>query len=145
MNTLTSKALLKKLRSKKTANGFTLIELMVVVAIVGVLSSVGLPQLLKAQDKAKDSAAIATLTNAAKECSLLLVTENKGDNFDATQYTAGGKTVDGACEVNNAAALTILSASGDGTKKASVGFDIGGIPTIAAFPSEETTPAETTP
>ena len=42
MNTFTSKALLKKLRSKKKANGFTLIELMVVVAIVGVLSSVGL-------------------------------------------------------------------------------------------------------
>ena len=50
------------LKNKKRKNGFTLIELMVVVAIVGVLSAVGLPQLLKAQDKAKDSAAIATQT-----------------------------------------------------------------------------------
>ena len=142
MNIFTTKALLKKLRSKKKANGFTLIELMVVVAIVDVLSSVGLPQLLKAQDKAKDSAAIATLTNAAKECSLLLVTENTGTNFDKTQYTAGGNTVDGTCEANNAAALTILSASGDGTKKASVGFNIGGIPTIAKFPREPEEPGD---
>ena len=78
------------LKNKKRKNGFTLIELMVVVAIVGVLSAVGLPQLLKAQDKAKDSAAIATLTNAAKECSLLLVTEGDGTNFDASAYSTGG-------------------------------------------------------
>ena len=137
MNTFTSKALLKKLRDKKKANGFTLIELMVVVAIVGVLSSVGLPQLLKAQDKAKDSAAIATLTNAAKECSLLLVTEGEGTNFDASQYTAGGKTVAGTCAAGTTGELTLLSASGDGTQKAAVTFDIGGIPGIAAFGEQE--------
>ena len=135
---LLQQALLKAQAKKK--NGFTLIELMVVVAIVGVLSSVGLPQLLKAQDKAKDSAAIATLTNAAKECSLLLVTEGDGTNFDATQYTAGGNTVSGTCAAGTTGELTLLSASGDGTKEASVTFDIGGIPGIAAFPAEETTP-----
>jgi type IV pilus assembly protein PilA len=146
MTNLQAKLAQRFSKKGKKINGFTLIELMVVVAIVGVLSSVGLPQLLKAQDKAKDSAAIATLTNAAKECSLLLVTENDGTNFDATQYTAGGNTVSGTCEVNNSAALTINSASGDGSKVASVGFDIGGIPGIAAFASAEGTtfdPADT--
>ena len=133
-NTLLQTALLRAQAKKKAnKNGFTLIELMVVVAIVGVLSSVGLPQLLKAQDKAKDSAAIATLTNAAKECSLLLVTEGVGTNFDNTQYTAGGNTVSGTCQANASDTLTIFSASGDGTKVASVSFDVGGIPGIADF------------
>ena len=37
----------QKLRSKKKVNGFTMIELMVVVAIIGVLSSVALPALTR--------------------------------------------------------------------------------------------------
>ena len=86
---------LKKAKSKKQ-NGFTLIELMVVVAIVGILTAVGLPELTKAQNKAKDATAQATLTNAAKECSLSLIL-----NGDATDYTStfevDGAAVSGDC------------------------------------------------
>ena len=75
-NSLIQRSLLQRLRDPKNKkqNGFTLIELMVVVAIVGVLSAVGLPQLLKAQDRAKVSVAQQEAVNYAKECSISLLT-----------------------------------------------------------------------
>ena len=109
---------------KRKQNGFTLIELMVVVAIVGVLTAVGLPQLTKAQDKAKDSAAIATLTNAAKECSLDIIS---GITPVTTFATFDGIT--GTCEVD--ALLSITSDSTDATVYETQ--FVGGVPgTVAA-------------
>jgi type IV pilus assembly protein PilA len=134
-NAFLQTALLRaKSRKNKKQNGFTLIELMVVVAIVGILSGVGLPQLLKAQDKAKDSVAIATLTNAAKECSLLLVTQGDDTGLDLTEYKAGDQTVTGTCAVSTGE-LEIVSEAADG-RTATVTFDAGGIPGIAQFPED---------
>ncbi len=59
--------------TKRDKKGFTLIELMIVVAIIGVLSGVALPQLLKAQDTAKDNKALQNAVNAAKTCSIELI------------------------------------------------------------------------
>ena len=121
--------LTQKLAKKgKKPNGFTLIELMVVVAIVGVLSAVGLPELTKAQDRAKDQTAIATLTNAAKECSLSLI--SVGDASESTVGNSDGNFADvtGDCEIDGT--LLLYSESGDGaTTQYEVVFS-GGVPGV---------------
>ena len=109
---------LKKAKSKKQ-NGFTLIELMVVVAIVGVLSAVGLPQLLAANDKAKDAAAEAEVVNAAKTCSIDILTGASG--YD----TADFPLVTGTCAASEDLVGTSVSSA---NTTYTITLDAAGIP-----------------
>jgi prepilin-type N-terminal cleavage/methylation domain-containing protein len=49
---------------KSNQKGFTLVELMIVVAIIGILAAIAIPQFASYRQKAFNSAALADLKNA---------------------------------------------------------------------------------
>ncbi|MBT6338860.1 MAG: prepilin-type N-terminal cleavage/methylation domain-containing protein [Desulfobacula sp.] len=51
------------LRKKRNQKGFTLIELMIVIAIIGILAAIAIPQFTKYRAKAFNSAALSDTRN----------------------------------------------------------------------------------
>ena len=110
--------------AKKAQNGFTLIELMVVVAIVGILTAVGLPELSKAQDKAKSAAAKSHVVNEGKSCSLALVTNDT--------YTLASAPTNVTLSADNSCAASGTIAATGGNATWTVTLDASGVAGIPA-------------
>jgi type IV pilus assembly protein PilA len=87
-------------RLERGSAGFTLLELMIVVTILGILLAVGIPTLLGAKNRASDAAAKSAATRALKSQKVLYSDKDQqyGDaaamkavepNLDAADYAAG--------------------------------------------------------
>jgi type IV pilus assembly protein PilA len=93
--------MLSKLRSKK---GFTLIELMIVVAIIGILAAIAIPNFLKFQAKSKTSEAKTNLGAIFVGQTSFFGESNQYGSFTAIGWGPSGTTRYGYTMNGNASA-----------------------------------------
>ncbi len=86
-NYLKSKRVQKALNTKPGQEGFSLVELVVVIAVLAILSAVAIPAFNNVTASARAAAVQNAMVNGLKECS---VRENQGDTvafLDATSFS----------------------------------------------------------
>ena len=85
-NYLKSIKVQKVLNTKPGEEGFSLVELVVVIAVLAILSAVAIPAFVGVQANARASAVKNGLVNGIKEC-VVRAADNKSTNFaDAQSY-----------------------------------------------------------
>jgi type IV pilus assembly protein PilA len=93
MNTLNSTLQLALLKQKKRKNvlqkGFTLVELMIVIVIVGILSAVALPNFLNQTNKARATEARTQLSAALKNAQMVVLEEGSAGTGAALKGKIG--------------------------------------------------------
>ena len=92
--------------TQQNQKGFTLIELMIVVAIIGILAAVALPQYQKYTAKSQATACYGEISSGKTQFELLTL-DGTGVTEDTADAEEIGLTV-GSCESHSVTATTIV-------------------------------------
>mgnify|MGYP003582050028 CR=1 FL=1 len=109
--------------------GFTLIELMIVVAIIGILAAIAIPAYQNYTKKASENSCLAEVKGIANQ-QYVLMNDPEGDISDLSKGTTGLaaiKAMKRACKDITAVAPTAATTAQDGTVTAGAAGSLTGV------------------
>ena len=108
------------LKTKRKRRGFTLIEMVIVITIIGIISSIAVTKYSKVQENAKKNADYATAANLAT-AAMIALSDEKSVDVDSLvsngyiQFKPKPKSVEGKFEIisNNSGDTVTVTAGGE--------------------------------
>ena len=117
--------MLQKL-TKKNEKGFTLIELMIVIAIIGILAAIAIPNFISYRRRSYNSAANSDVKNAYTSAQAYFIDHPTGDMNSTTKLVSAGFRQTANVTVvpdGTAGVLSIITDHGSGDRTYTVGPD----------------------
>lgn len=114
---------------RKNEKGFTLAELLIVVAIIGVLVAISIPIFTSQLEKAREATDLANIRSAYAECSAAILT-GAGDTTNKVNYNKGDKGAVYNATKDVKLTSTVAGFASEGAKDVA-GVDISAIQTVS--------------
>lgn len=110
----------------KNEKGFSLIELLIVVAIIGIIAAIAIPNLLKSRQAANEASAIGSVRTIGTAQATYQSTRGKGKDFALSLAVLN---------TDNAIDQTLGGSTLAGPGKSGFNFECAGVGATAALPS----------